>query len=118
LKCRSLQNSQYKVRSLIVGHQSSKIHTRGLDALSEAVGTEPTVGEEANGTESTPSLTDGRQRGVGWVAAVGRGRQGGGALARRCAVVGRRGGGRARRGGSDDGGVGLVAAWSGYAGWG
>jgi hypothetical protein len=26
-ECRTLQNSQHKVRSLIVGHQSSKTHT-------------------------------------------------------------------------------------------
>jgi hypothetical protein len=32
-ECRSIQNSQYKVRSLVVGHQASKTHVGGLDAL-------------------------------------------------------------------------------------
>jgi hypothetical protein len=34
VECHTLQNSQHKVRSPIVGHQSSKTHTGGLDALS------------------------------------------------------------------------------------
>jgi hypothetical protein len=36
------------------------------------VGTEPVVGREVVGTELVESLADGRQRGVQWVAAVGR----------------------------------------------